>query len=216
MIVCFDGVVGAVVDAHDDRDVLVRRRGGDDDLLRAGIDVLARVGRLGEEAGRLDDDVHAELAPRQLRRVTLGEDLDRGAADRDPVVGDRDVRRIATEDRVVLEQMRHRLHVAEVVRGDELDVGTCGVEGAVEVAADPAEAVDADTYGHSGSTPRKDASVTPKPYPVGQARRRPVNYLRVAATTRSATASGWDRNGECEDVIVSTVPACADMACCAA
>ena len=32
---------------------------------------------VGEEAGRLDDDVDAEVAPRQLGRVALGERLDR-------------------------------------------------------------------------------------------------------------------------------------------
>ena len=38
--------------------------------------------------------------------------------------------------------------VTEVVRGDEFDVGAGRGQGAEEVAADPAEAVDAHTYGH--------------------------------------------------------------------
>ena len=68
-------------------------------FLRAGVDVLARVGGLGEEAGRLDDDVDAEVAPRQVRRVALGEDLDLLAADGDAVVGERDLGREAAQDR---------------------------------------------------------------------------------------------------------------------
>ena len=148
MIVCFGGVVLAVVDAHDDRDVLVARRRRDDDLLRAGVDVLARVGGLGEEAGRLDHDVDAEIAPRQVRRVALGEDLDVLAGDADAVVGRAHLAGEPAQDAVVLQQVRHGLLVTEVVRGDEFDVGTrCG-EGAEEVAADPAEAVDAHAYGH--------------------------------------------------------------------
>ena len=43
---------------------------------------------LGEAAGRLDDDVHAEVAPRQVGRVALREDLDRLAVDDDLVAVD--------------------------------------------------------------------------------------------------------------------------------
>ena len=46
---------------------------------------------VGEEAGGLDDDVDAEVAPRQRLRVALGEHLELVAVDRDAVVGDRDV-----------------------------------------------------------------------------------------------------------------------------
>ena len=88
MIVC-GRVVEVVVDAHHDGDVLVGGRRRDDDLLGAAVDVLAGVRGLGEEAGGLDDDVDAEIAPRQAGRVALGEDPDRLAADPDAVVGDR-------------------------------------------------------------------------------------------------------------------------------
>ncbi len=37
----------------------------------------AALSRVGEEAGRLDDDVDAEVAPRQRLRVALGEHLER-------------------------------------------------------------------------------------------------------------------------------------------
>ena len=42
---------------------------------------------VGEEAGRLEDDVDAEVAPRQRRRVLLLEDLDLAAVDDQRVVG---------------------------------------------------------------------------------------------------------------------------------
>ena len=67
-------VVVLVVDAHHDGDVLVLGRRRDDDLLGAAVDVRPGLGRVGEQAGRLDDDVDAEVAPRQRRRVALGED----------------------------------------------------------------------------------------------------------------------------------------------
>jgi hypothetical protein len=60
------GVVDALVDAQDDRGVVAGRRRGDQDLLGAGRDVLARVFGLREEAGRFDDDVDAQLAPGEV------------------------------------------------------------------------------------------------------------------------------------------------------
>ncbi len=57
------------------------------------VDVLARVLGLGEQPGRLDDDVDAEVPPRQrARAAALGQPDDRLAVDRDPVVGDLDRR----------------------------------------------------------------------------------------------------------------------------
>ena len=79
-------VVAVLVDAEDDRDVLVLRRRADDDLLSAGVDV--RLGLLAsvKMPGRFEDDVDAEVAPRQRRRVLLGEDLDLAAVDDDRAV----------------------------------------------------------------------------------------------------------------------------------
>ena len=88
------GVVGALVDAEDDgRDVVAGGGSRDDDLLGAGGDVLARVVGLGEAAGRLDDDVDAQLAPGEVGGVALGEDLDRLAVDDDVVAVELDGRR---------------------------------------------------------------------------------------------------------------------------
>ena len=63
------------VDAQGDGDVLAGRRCRDQDLLAPPARCLAALVTLGEEAGRLDHDVDAELAPRQGGRVALGEHL---------------------------------------------------------------------------------------------------------------------------------------------
>jgi hypothetical protein len=151
-----DDVVGVLVvlievDAQHHRDVLVRRRGRDDDLGRARVEVLGGVGALGEEAGGLDDDVGAQVAPRQVGRVALGEHLEQLAVDQDAVIGDLDRPGVRAQDRVVLQQVRERLRVGQVVDGDPLDVGVLGLGGTEEVAADAAEAVDPDAYGHAVS-----------------------------------------------------------------
>jgi hypothetical protein len=80
-------------------------RRGDDDLLGAAVDVGLGLGRVGEEAGGLDDDVGADLAPVELGRVALGEDRIDLPSDGDRVVVVGDVAVEAAEDRVVLEQV---------------------------------------------------------------------------------------------------------------
>ena len=55
------------------------------------------------------------------------------------------------EHRVVLEEVGERLGIGQVVDGDPVDVGARRLRGADDVAADTAEAVDADAYGHGES-----------------------------------------------------------------
>src|SRR5690606_16121782 len=100
-------------------------------------------------ARRLDDDVDTELAPGQVRRVTLGERADGLAVDRDRVVVVRDVTGDAAEHGVVLQQVRERLVVGQVVHCHDLDVGTRLQDRTQVVPADSAEAVDSDADGHN-------------------------------------------------------------------
>ena len=160
MMLCAGGVVQLVVDAHDDGDVLVRGRGGDQDLLGAGVDVLLRGGGLGEEAGGLDDDVDAELAPGEVGRVALGEDLDDVAVDDDVAVLDLDGLLQAAADGVVLEQVGQGLGAGEVVDGNDLKVRTLCECCAEVVAADAAKAVDTNTGRHVFSLLGACASTT--------------------------------------------------------
>jgi len=63
-------------------------------------------------------------------------------------VGELDLARERAEIRVIPKEMGHRLRVAEVVQRDDLDIGAQLLLRAEEVAADPAEAVDAYSNGH--------------------------------------------------------------------
>ena len=119
------------------------------DLLRPRLQVLGGVVAAREEARGLEDDVDAEVGPRQVGRVALGEDLDLLAVDHEAVVVAFDRARIAAVGRVVAQQVRERGVVGDVVDGDPLDVGLRGLAGAEDVAADAAEAVDPDAYGHA-------------------------------------------------------------------
>ena len=105
MTSCCVGVVLVEVDAEDDRDVLALGRRGDDDLLRAAGEVLGGVLAVGEEAGRLDDDVDAEVAPRAGRPGSRSaRTLQLLAVDDQAGVVGLDRARVGPEDRVVLQQ----------------------------------------------------------------------------------------------------------------
>ena len=141
-------VVVSLVHAHDEGAVDVLRGSGDDDLLGTTVEVSLGLLAVGEEAGGLNDNLNAELAPGQVGGVTLREHLDVLAVDDDALVIVGDLALEATRDRVVLQQVSEGLVVGEVVNGDDLDVRALLESGAEEVTANAAEAVDANAGGH--------------------------------------------------------------------
>ena len=87
MMLCLAGSYLSSLTPKHDGDVFVLRRGGDDDLLRAGLDVPLGLGGIGEQAGRFDHDVDAERFPRQRGRAFLdGQALDLVPVDHQHVV----------------------------------------------------------------------------------------------------------------------------------
>jgi hypothetical protein len=146
-------VVGLVeVHAEDHGRVGIGRGRRDDHLLGALREMLGGVVALGEEAGRLDDDVDAEIAPRQLSGIALREHLDLAPVDEEPRVAHLHGSRIGPEDRVVAQQVGERARVRQVVDGDPLDLGRLPRVPrhgrAEDVPADPAESVDSHAYRH--------------------------------------------------------------------
>src|SRR5262245_31832991 len=108
---------------------------------------------VGEETGRLDHELDLEVAPREAGGIPLREDFELGLAGGDDAVAHRDVLVELAEDGVVLEQVAHRLRVAEVVDRDDLEVPAAFEVRAEEVAADPPETVDAYTgFRHGGES----------------------------------------------------------------
>ncbi len=157
-----DGVLGRVVDlgvhAEDDGRVLALGGRADDDLLGAGREVRGRLVLVGEEARALEDDVGAELLPRQLGGVLLGDDLRVHVAEVDGALERLRGMGRAAVDAVVVVEVRERLRVGQVVDGDELEVLDVALgEGADDAASDAAEAVDGDLRGHGGGCSGKPA-----------------------------------------------------------
>src|SRR5262249_62347854 len=111
-------------------------------LPRAGGAVLLRAVALREEAGGLDHEVDLEVAPRQIRWIPLRQDLQLGLAGGDDTVADLDVLAQLPEDGVELEQVTHRLCVAEVVDRDDLEIPAPLEVSPKEVAPNAPESVD--------------------------------------------------------------------------
>src|SRR6266508_236443 len=141
-------VVGLVVDTEHDRHIRALGRRRDDHLLGAAVQMLRGPVAIGEEAGRLDYHVYAEIAPGEAAGVALRQDLDLLALDGDRPVACAHVLAELSQDGVVLEQVRHRGRVAEVVRRDDLEVPTALEVRAKEVAPDPPETVDPNPNSH--------------------------------------------------------------------
>jgi hypothetical protein len=139
-----------VVDAEDDGEVGTIGRGRDNDALGAGGQVRRGLVAGGEDARAFERDIDAEFAVRQGRRVLDRGHLDRlAAADDDRVAADFDACRELAVDRVVTQQVCVGLDRAEVVDGNDLDIGAAGFDDCSQhVAADAAETVDGNLDSH--------------------------------------------------------------------
>ena len=145
-----------LVDTQHDRLDAALGRGRDDDLLGAALEVQPGALGVGEAARRLDDHVGAEVAPGQVGGVPLGEHLEAVPVDHEFVALGRHVAGEDAVHGVVLEEVRERLGVGEVVDRDDVEVGAAALEdGAEHEAADAAEPVDANLDGHGGVGERR-------------------------------------------------------------
>ena len=134
------------VDANDvGRDVVTLGRGRDDNLLGTSGQVLASTRAIEKDTGTFDDDVDAHFLPRQLQRVSLRDDVDDVAIDRDGLVVDNlDVRLERTQDGIVLEQVRGWLGATGLVDADDLEraIRSARLPASDKVTANAAETVD--------------------------------------------------------------------------
>src|SRR5437879_7422208 len=72
----FARAVIGIVDSQHDRDVFAGCRRGDDDLLGSRFQMTTNLTGVCKDSGRLYDDIHAELFPRQSRWILLIEHHD--------------------------------------------------------------------------------------------------------------------------------------------
>ena len=144
------GVVVLLVHPHDDRDVLVLRGRGDDDLLGPSIEVQLSLLAVGEHARRLDDDLGPEVAPGQFGGVALGEGLDLFAVNANRVFGGRYVAVERAIVAVVHEEVSQSVVVGQVVDRHNLYlVGIVVAQRLEHLPPDTAEPVDPHFHDHS-------------------------------------------------------------------
>src|SRR6516164_8761349 len=109
--------------------------------------MLLRFRPLRKQSGRLYYDIRTHPRPVDFRGILDLKYLEASTLDADRVVGVRNPLRQVSEDRVVLQQVRQRLRVRDVVYRDELQVLV--VDGcAQDIASDTAEAVDSNLDWH--------------------------------------------------------------------
>src|SRR5690606_12739838 len=128
-----------------------------------------------EDAGAFEHDVDAELLVRELARILDRRDLELLPVGRDHVALDLDLVRELAVHAVVAQQVGIGLDRTEIVDGDDLDiiVAVALDDGAQDVAADAAKAIDCDADGHFGSF--NDRGET--------AKRLSYNWAATASTT---------------------------------
>ena len=146
------GVVD-VVEVHAEHDVGIRavlalHRCGQDDLACTRLEVPLGVLAATESARALEDDIDAELGPRQPTGVRGGQRTHPAVADDDRVLVEVDGCGEPPVDRVPREQASGLGRLDDVVDSDDLDVDRAQVGGSHDAAADAAEPVDRDACGH--------------------------------------------------------------------
>src|SRR5882724_11039976 len=103
-----------------------------------------------EDAGAFERDIDLQLLPRKLGRILDRRYLHRAASGVDRVAGDFYLMRKSSMYGVIAKKMCVRLHRSEIVQADDLDVVAARLDdGAQNIAADTAEAVDPNSKRHS-------------------------------------------------------------------
>ncbi|ENN87327.1 hypothetical protein RHSP_26257 [Rhizobium freirei PRF 81] len=139
-----------VVDAENDGQVGAVGRSRNDDALSTGRQVGGGLVAGREDARAFHGDVDAEFLVRQRCRILDRRDLDRlAAANDDRVAFDLHFRRELAVNGIVTQQVSVGLDRAEVVDGNDFDVGAAGFDDCAQyVTADAAKAVDGYFYSH--------------------------------------------------------------------
>ena len=142
----------SVIDAIDHGEVGIRSGGRDQHRAGAGFQMGRGLFARRKDSGAFQRHVDAEVGPGQPRRVALAQHLDRTRADVDRAVRHFDGAGEAPVDRIVAQQVGVGLHVAQIVEGDDGEIGAAGLmDRAQDVAADPPKSVDGDANRHNPS-----------------------------------------------------------------
>ena len=151
---------GLLVDRVDNGLQVVAGRSRDNDLLSASSDVSHALLFAGVEAGALQNNVNADLAPRAILSVLNGVDLDLLAIDDDGILGSFDGVLVLTDlaqeralSGVVLEQVSQHLGAGQVIDGNNF-VALSLKHLTESQTADTAKTIDSNFNSHSKILPK--------------------------------------------------------------
>src|SRR5258706_2613205 len=117
--------------------------------------MLSRRSGVGEAPGRFEDDVDAQVLPRESSWILLRENLDLVTVDDDRILARLDISLISAVYRVVFEQVRQGLGIGEVIYRHEIQIGDAlNLGGSNDLTPNPSETVDAYPRRHSLSSIR--------------------------------------------------------------
>ena len=119
-------------------------------LLCPGFEVFGSLFFAGEDTSGFHHDIHSQICPGQVFRISLGKDADLFAIYHQAVFRVRNFPGIDLVDTVILEQKCQSLGIREVVYGNDADLGITLQEAAQHQASNPAETVDS-YFGHLNS-----------------------------------------------------------------
>lgn len=137
------------VDADDDRDVFVFARRGDEHAARPCLKVPRGSFAMRELARGFDDDVDAEISPRQPRRIALGEQTNGTSVDDEATVLSPNVAAKTAVHRIVSQKMGQRLGRITGVDGHDAERRVADFDQAAEYRPpDASKPVDGDVDRH--------------------------------------------------------------------
>ena len=115
-------IVGVFIDAHYDGRIIIFARRSDDDLLHSAFDVLAGTFFIFQLAGGFDDDLDAVLAPVQMFRIAVREDMDSLAINDEIIAIDLDVLAKSAMDSIIFQKILCSFHAARVIDSDHFQI----------------------------------------------------------------------------------------------
>src|SRR5579862_8316920 len=150
-------VIRLVVHAQHDREIRIGGRSGDNHLLHRPADVLASLRAGSEKTGGLDHDIRAHRSPVESGRIFHAKHFETLAVHGDRVVRMRHFIRKIAEYGIVLQEVRERFRVGNIVHRYDLD-RRIAQRRTKDIAADASETVDSHFHWHSSSGSLFDAN----------------------------------------------------------
>ncbi len=137
---------------YDSRQIIASRS-GDDNMLRACIDMSLSLRLAGVEAGALENDVNSKLSPRKVLRISFLVDRDLLAVYRDGILAEGNLiaELVSALCAVILQKMSKHLRAGKIVDRDNIK-SLCPKHLSESKTTDAAKTVNRNFYCHNSNS----------------------------------------------------------------